>query len=352
MNPEQSELGMSGRRHNGDRSPDEIEADIDYTRARMDADLAALEDRLSPGHLIDEALRQIRSGGAAEYFRNLGETAKRNPMPLALVSTGLAWLALSSRAGSAGAYSPGSADYGYEGAWHGEYAESSSASSTAEDMKAKAGQAWERTAGSASAAVQSAKDRAHRMTDSARHGMDTAREQARRRAEQARAGARRVTGFMYEQPLVAAGVALTVGAVLGGLLPSTRREDELMGRRSDALTGSIKRETESLLREGEQRLRSATGADAGDARRQTRQTSVSSSDTPSSVPSSSESRPGYTPPLGESAASAGGSLLPEEDLTIGEERGARVTQGATEADCGDTASGGTKPGSGSRGKQR
>src|SRR5690606_17219131 len=45
-------------------------------------------------------MRYVRSGGAAEYFRNLGEMAKRNPMPLALVGTGLAWLAFSGRRGA------------------------------------------------------------------------------------------------------------------------------------------------------------------------------------------------------------------------------------------------------------
>lgn len=343
MNQEHFEAGMSGRRHNGDRSPDEIEADIDHTRARMDADLAALEDRLSPGRLIDEAMRTLRTGAAAEYFHNLGETARRNPVPLALVSTGLAWLAFSNRSGPVdyGAVSS-SADYGYEGAWHGDVehddAEPSTASSAAESMKAKAGETWERASGSASAAVQSARDRAHRVGDSARHGMHSAREQARRRAQQARQGARRVTEFMYEQPLIAAGVALTVGAVLGGLLPSTRREDELMGARSDALKGSVKRETEALMQEGAERVHAAGGTVATGAGAQgaPQESAHEHSDTASATsrPEQSGGLAGRSDgassiPLGESAATAGsGTLLPEEDLTVGEERGAHLA-GAT-----------------------
>ena len=340
MNHEHFETGMSGRRHNGDRSPDEIEADIDHTRARMDADLAALEDRLSPGHLLDEAMRTLRTGAAAEYFHNLGETAKRNPVPLALVSTGLAWLALSSRSGPLdyGAASS-SADYGYEGAWHGDVGQEdyteSSVSSAADSMKAKAGETWERASGSASAAVQSARDRAHRVGESARHGMQSAREQARRRAQQARQGARRVTEFMYEQPLIAAGVALTVGAVLGGLLPSTRREDELMGSRSDAVKGTVKREAEALMEQGTERVRAAVESvtDAKDSGRQSSHEDAGTSSVTSSLSASGAARTDNSIPLGESAATAGpGTLLPEEDLTIGEERGAHLAGGASRQD--------------------
>lgn len=356
MNHEHFETGVSRRRHNGERSPDEIEADIDHTRARMDADLAALEDRLSPGHLIDEAMRALRTGAAAEYFHNLGETAKRNPVPLALVSTGLAWLALSSRSAPVD-YSAGtsSGDYGYEGAWHRDVGQEdydeSSLSSAADSMKAKAGETWERASGSASAAVQSAKDRAHRVGESARHSMHSAREQARRRAQQARQGARRVTGFMYEQPLIAAGVALTVGAVLGGLLPSTRREDELMGSRSDAVKGTMKREAEALMQQGTERVRAAAGnaTGAGDSGVQASHdySGASSSSTMSSQSASGAARSESAIPLGESAATAGpGTLLPEEDLTLGEERGAQVTGDTSMPEGGRGATGAEGPAAG------
>ena len=361
MNQEHFETGVSGRRHNGDRSPDEIEADIDQTRARMDADLAALEDRLSPGHLIDEAMRTLRTGAAAEYFHNLGETAKRNPVPLALVSTGLAWLALSSRSSSVDYGAVSSSDYGYEGAWRRDVGQEdyddSSVASAAESMKAKAGETWDRASGSASAAVQSARDRAHRVSESARHGMHSAREQARRRAQQARQGARRATEFMYEQPLIAAGVALTIGAVLGGLLPSTRREDELMGSRSDAVKGTVKREAEALVQEGTERVRAVVGSATDTGHSGSRQSSLdysSASSPTSSQHAGAAGRSDSAIPLGESAATAGpGSLLPEEDLTIGEERGAQRVGDTSmpESSPGERKPDGPTTGSGATGKR-
>lgn len=321
MNAEPFAVDRRGRRHNGERSPDEIEAAIDDTRARMDADLAALENRLSPGHLLDEAMRQLRSGGAAEYFHNLGDTAKHNPVPLALVGTGLAWLALSTR-------SPGAADtgaeygYGYEGAWQGAAVPAGSAT----EGTVGSGAGWERAADGASTAIRTARDKAQEIRAQARDGMHTARAQARQ-------GVRRVADFMDEQPLIAAGVALTLGALLGAVLPSTRRENELLGRHSDELKGTLKRETEAALQEVEEGVRSA----APSAQQSARSPSSSAQPSPaSSVRGTTDPQPAYSPPPGEAAAMAGpGSLLPEEDLAIGEERGAHVTSPNAERPTGD-----------------
>lgn len=319
---------MNGRRHNGDRSPDEIEADLNQTRARMEDDLAALEDRLSPGHLIDEALNYLRTGGAAEYFHNLGETAKRNPLPLALVTTGLAWLALSGRSGAPGETASGNAgirsssEYGYEGAWRSDAEYGIDAGSLAEDMQMKAEQAWDRTASNAGAAVDAAKGKVQDVAESARHGIRSAREQTRLRAEQAREGARRATEYLREQPLIGAGIALAIGAVLGGLLPSTRREDALMGGRSDALKDSVKRGAESLLQEGEQRVRSQSAEQV-----------VREGTPAASAQTSTEEwrRAPSRTPQGESAASAGPrSVQPNEALAEGEESGGRLSDDAAQ----------------------
>ena len=398
MNHEYTEPGSGARRHNGERSPDEIEADLSETRARMEADLAALQDRLSPGYLMDEAMRYVRSGGVAEYFRNLGGMAKRNPMPLALVGTGLAWLAFSGRRGAEdfegtgrghadyprhtdseysdypGTYIPASSDL-YAGdedvdvlvvgdpaasrisereevlgevGTSGSQGAGSSASeakakvgeawdrtaagvkSAASDVKAEAGQAWDRASGRAGAAVGSAKGKAHDLAEGARHrvesarrGLHDARASARRRAERAREQARHArqstSQFIHEQPLVAAGIALTVGAILGGLLPSTRRESELLGGKSDEFKRNVKHQAESLAEEGQRRVKTAAESAAEAARRELgsggsgtgerRQQTAGNLDAP-----------------GESAASAGPrSAEPFANQREGQERGGRLS---------------------------
>ncbi|MDQ2694400.1 MAG: DUF3618 domain-containing protein, partial [Pseudomonadota bacterium] len=77
-----------------DRSPDEIERDIEQTRAEMDYTLTALEHKLSPSQFMDQAMSYLRggSGEANEFATNLGRTIKNNPLPVTLLGIGLAWL--------------------------------------------------------------------------------------------------------------------------------------------------------------------------------------------------------------------------------------------------------------------
>jgi hypothetical protein len=62
---------------------------VKQERAEVERTLDELQERLSPGQLIDQAVTYLRGSGGADLMRNLGETVKRNPMPLALVGVGL-----------------------------------------------------------------------------------------------------------------------------------------------------------------------------------------------------------------------------------------------------------------------
>ena len=84
-------------RHNGHREPEQIQADIERTRSELDHTLSAIEQRLTPGQLVDQGLDYLRRHGAKEYVANLGEAVKRDPLPLAFVGIGLAWLMASDR---------------------------------------------------------------------------------------------------------------------------------------------------------------------------------------------------------------------------------------------------------------
>ena len=77
-------------RHNGERRPEEIQAEIARTRGDMDATLTAIEQRLTPGQLVDQGLDYIRSSGANEFVSNLGGSVKNNPIPVTLMGIGMA----------------------------------------------------------------------------------------------------------------------------------------------------------------------------------------------------------------------------------------------------------------------
>src|SRR4051812_27553554 len=92
-----SELG--GR---SDKSPEEIEREIEQTRARLGRDIDELGNRLSPGNLKEEAKSAIKDA-AQGAVSNVGEQARRtssrlvevireNPLPVIAVGAGVTWL--------------------------------------------------------------------------------------------------------------------------------------------------------------------------------------------------------------------------------------------------------------------
>lgn len=72
----------------------QIEKEIEQTRTSMDKTLDALQEKLSPGQLVDQLLTYAKSGPGG-YFSNLGHTVQQNPVPVALVGVGLGWLMMS-----------------------------------------------------------------------------------------------------------------------------------------------------------------------------------------------------------------------------------------------------------------
>lgn len=180
-------------RTNGSKRPDEILAEIDRTRGEMDRTLTAIEHRLTPGQLVDQGLDYLRHSGANEFVQNLGGTAKQNPLPLALVGVGLAWLMALGR-------QPAQQHYG------------AATSSSVRDGIASG--------------MSSVRDHAGQVTD-------TAREQW----ERARGG---IDYLVHEQPIALGAIGLAIGAVLGAAAPRTRAEEQLMGDASRNLTGKAK----------------------------------------------------------------------------------------------------------------
>jgi Protein of unknown function (DUF3618) len=72
-----------------------IEHDLSGTRARLDATIGALRQKLSPGEMVDQAISSVKETGGGAFGRNLVSTVRANPVPVALVAVGLAWLMLS-----------------------------------------------------------------------------------------------------------------------------------------------------------------------------------------------------------------------------------------------------------------
>src|SRR3569623_845703 len=78
-------------------SSEQLEREAASTRAQIAATLAELRTRISPGQMLDEAIDYARDGNGADMVRSLGRQAADNPMPVALLGAGLAWLMMAQR---------------------------------------------------------------------------------------------------------------------------------------------------------------------------------------------------------------------------------------------------------------
>ncbi|HEX6113280.1 MAG TPA: DUF3618 domain-containing protein, partial [Geminicoccaceae bacterium] len=79
----------------GSKSPEEVQREVRQSRAEVEQTLDAIQDRLSPGQLFEQAVDYMRGSNGSDFLRNLGARVRDNPIPIVLVGTGLAWLMLS-----------------------------------------------------------------------------------------------------------------------------------------------------------------------------------------------------------------------------------------------------------------
>lgn len=78
-----------------DGDPEQLERAADRIRDDLDRTLDAIERRLSPSQLLDRSLAYLRDHGG-ELTRAVGDTVRRNPVPILLAVAGIGWLATSS----------------------------------------------------------------------------------------------------------------------------------------------------------------------------------------------------------------------------------------------------------------
>lgn len=215
---------------------EDIEGEIERTRDEMASTLNAIERKLSPKQIMDQAVDTMRD--LVSDQSRVAQAVRDNPIPLALIGLGLGWLAVSSSMGRKSAAAEGSYESmeGLAPSWSSgaglpdvesaAYGTAGSAEYTGggegRDVRQRAGQ----LAGSARETVS-------RATDRTRGRVSEWRSQARSSANQA---ANRTRDAYEDHPLTMGLVAALVGAAVGALLPRSRAESEGMGTAaSDAL---------------------------------------------------------------------------------------------------------------------
>lgn len=258
----------------GEPEVDEVEVtrvEIERTRADMSETVDAIQNKLSPQNLKEQAKDRVKEatvGRAQEAGSGVVETIRQNPLPAALTGLGLGWLLMSAR--KQGTTRPGYQQgyvrtyrddaYAYPATYEERGPEGSSAVGDARD---KVGEVAGR-----------AQDRAGRAADQVQHKAERAatrtRNQAERLGDQARYQARRASsGFqrmLRENPLAVGALAAGAGAAVGLAIPETYKEHEVMGEARDNLVEKAQekaQETQQKVQRVAEEAQSAAKEEAG-----------------------------------------------------------------------------------------
>jgi ElaB/YqjD/DUF883 family membrane-anchored ribosome-binding protein len=226
----------------------EIEREIEHTRAKMSRDIDEISERLRPANLARETVASVRQE-ARRTTANLADLMRENSLAVAAVGLGATWWFVQRERGG-----PVSGDrmrrYAYTAPdqWGGEYerrrgglrtrigdrvagardAVSDAVSDVANDVADRAGAAKER-AREVGGRVQ---ERVHDLGVGARQRMSDLGVRAREQGRRAQTGVERT---LEENPMLLVAGAAVLGLMIGLLLPSTEREDEMLGPSRDRL---------------------------------------------------------------------------------------------------------------------
>jgi hypothetical protein len=263
--------------HNGNGSASELEFEAEATRDNLASTLDELRGRMTPGQVMDEVLSYAKGSGAS-FLQSLFEAAKANPIPTMLIGTGCAmFLSQKSSPPSRGSYDDGhtrSRAGGMPETAQGAYQRVSNtaraaagglantASATADGARRAAKSVQDGMTSAADSVSSGARTSAaalretagdlrdgvrDTMNDMSRRASETyesyaqgieetsanAADYAREQAQWARSQARRGWSALQEQPLILAALGVAIGAAVAAVLPSTRTENELLGKTSD-----------------------------------------------------------------------------------------------------------------------
>lgn len=274
-----------------DHDPDALEQEVRRTRADISGTIDQIEARLSPSHLKHEAMSavhqtidQVQDRLDPRHLvnnakRSMIDTIRDNPVPSIIAGLSLGYLIFSGSDddkerrhyqrtyGYASGYP--AAGYRTGAQYRTRYAEpypqgptmrsgvayQQGSGSSGEDLRARAQHAADDAKQKAGDAADQARAKAEGVADQAQHLAHDAQQQMYR----AKSG---LEHFVEDNPLAAGALAAGLGALLGGLIPTTPQEDRLMGEASDALKERAKHAAEDTL----EQAKHAAEAVASDAK--------------------------------------------------------------------------------------
>lgn len=233
---------MTGGDDEGRRSSstDEIRADIERTRAELSETVEAIGDRLKPSNIAQKGWQSVKNTSEQQANRVV-RLAREHPITATLVGAGVTWMLIErarrSREESwVHEESYGDAEYedlGYEG-------ETERSAGAASGVRRAARRVGGAARGVSSAATNAASQAGEKVRDMAVSVKDRAAglgSRVRDTSGRAREG---FWDLLDRRPLVAGAAALAAGVVVGLTIPTTERENSLMGETRDELLRGVR----------------------------------------------------------------------------------------------------------------
>jgi len=274
------------------QSSADLQREIESDRQRIEEKLHAIQERMSPGELMDEFIAYARKSGGADFLSNLGGAMKANPIPVALTGIGLAWLLadpasrapqtssvdvgvddypLASVKGNLRRVGPVEANFGERyshfededgsrfraktdaaGRRAGHFVDPSgtvyrgfvdASGQAIRDVRDEAGQVFDDATGWASSTWRELKGAASSVSGSVADAGRLAADSIRGVSQSAQDHGAQLNAIMLktfrDQPLVGGALAFAIGAAIGAALPATDLEDETAGEISDRVRGQL-----------------------------------------------------------------------------------------------------------------
>ena len=271
----------------------QLEREVDAQRDRVQDRISDIQDKLSPGQMVDELLSYAKNKGGGEFVANLGRNVSGNPLPVALLGISLLWLMAKpvsaqspSVENSPSNWRSGRADvdpYAYatvtgsmkrlqihetaEGR-HSEFADEFGkkfkaktdaagnraghfvdeagrtfsgfkdiAGNRIDDFRDEAGNGLDAATGWASDIWQKAGDAVNSAGSKLSEGRDQLQERVADAGgavqHQADQMSRTLMSVLHDQPLVAGALAFAAGAAVASAFPHTKQEDQVFGEAAD-----------------------------------------------------------------------------------------------------------------------
>lgn len=222
-----------------ERSPEQIEFEIQRTRERMSSNIDELGDRLSPDNLKQQA-KQAISEKAQDVVTGVGDQARetgsrmlefisRNPLPVAAAGLGAIWLFTLRQESRSEVSGDRMARFAYTGP---ERREPNGRPGLGRRLADRA----DSVRHNVSDTVSDVGERAGELKDRVQERAGELGDAARERARDARGGLERM---MKDNPLAVVAGGAVIGLALGMLLPESGPERRVMGAKRDEVVDRV-----------------------------------------------------------------------------------------------------------------